>query len=334
MSKTDTRTTIAIAVLALGAMPFAKSSATVADITIIVAIYALIALSVGVTYGMCGLLSVAQASLAAIGAYLSAILTNSQGWSPWATLPIAILVPACFAYPFARIVTRLSPLALAIATLMFGYLLDGLLREGGSLTGGYIGLSGIPQIPGAKTPQMYHLISWGLVIVGLIFYARLRASHIGLILRTIRSDSLRAAADGVDVAHFRSLAMSFGAALAGTAGWLYAHDLSYIGPDSLGPSLSLSALLMAVVGGVRSLGGPVLGAALLTLILHFMPGQESLGIFYGAVLILCLLVAPEGLSGLALHLKTLLRNPPKTNTWLIELEALRLKSVPDGEVKK
>ena len=179
-----------------------------ADITIIVAIYALTALSVGIPYGMCGPLSVAQASLAAIGAYLSAILTNSQGWSPWATLPVAILVPACFAYPFARIVTRLSPLALVIATLMFGYLLDGLLREGGSLTGGYIGLSGIPQIPGAKTPQMYYLISWGLVIVGLIFYARLRASHIGLILRTIRSDSLRAATDGVNVAHFRSLAMA------------------------------------------------------------------------------------------------------------------------------
>jgi len=279
--------------------PFVSGAATIGDTGTVIAIYALIALSVGVTYGMSGLLSVAQASFAAIGAYITAILTSAYDWSPWLTLPLASLLPAAFAYPFARAVTRLSPLALAVATLMFGYIFDIAVREAGSVTGGYIGLSGIPPLPGFESNLAYYLLSWGFVLLAMALYASMRASHIGTALRTIRADELRAAADGVDVAHLRRLAMSVGAAFAGVAGWLYAHHLSYVGPDSLNPMLSLSALLMAVVGGARNILGPVLGAVLLTLMLKVVPAQESLGMFYGGALILCLLVAPEGIAGLA-----------------------------------
>ncbi|MDM0014917.1 branched-chain amino acid ABC transporter permease [Variovorax sp. J22P168] len=298
----NARTTLAPALglaLLVGAIaPMIAGSPTLVDTAIVIAIYGLIALSVGVTYGMTGLLSVAQASLAAVGAYVTAILSANFGWSPWLTAPLAILAPAAFAYPFARVVTRLSPLALAIATLMFGYAFDIAVREGGDLTGGYIGLSGIPTAPGVESPIAYYALAWGVVIVAVAGYTIIRQSHIGAALRTIRSDALRASADGIDVPHLRSVSMAIGGALAGAAGWLYAHHLTYLGPESLGPALSLSAILMAVVGGVRSVTGPLLGAALLTLVHKFIPGQEVLGIFYGSAMIICLLIAPEGLTGL------------------------------------
>lgn len=287
-----------VALLVAAATPMLVGNASMTDTAIIIAIYALIALSVGVTYGMTGLLSIAQASLAAVGAYITAILTSKFGWSPWTTAPLAIIVPAAFAYPFARLVTRLSPLALAIATLMFGYAFDIAVREAGDVTGGYIGLSGIPPVPHFESPIAYYALAWGILVLAVAAYAVISRSHIGAALRTIRNDALRAAADGIDVAHMRSVSMAIGGAVAGAAGWLYAHHLSYVGPDSLGPALSLSALLMAVIGGVRSVVGPVVGALLLTMVFKFIPGQEVVGIFYGGALVICLLVAPEGLMGL------------------------------------
>jgi branched-chain amino acid transport system permease protein len=286
-----------VALIVVAVAPMIAGNASMTDTAIVIAIYALIALSVGVTYGMTGLLSVAQASLAAVGAYATAILTAQFDWSPWLTAPVAIALPAAFAYPFARVVTRLSPLALAIATLMFGYAFDIAVREGGDLTGGYIGISGIPHVPGVSSPMAFYALAWTLVVVSVALYAIVARSHIGAALRTIRNDALRASADGIDVPHLRSVAMAMGGALAGAAGWLYAHHLSYLGPESLSPALSLSALLMAVVGGVRSVVGPIVGAVLLTLVYKFIPGQEVVGIFYGGALVICLLVAPEGLMG-------------------------------------
>jgi branched-chain amino acid transport system permease protein len=289
---------LGVALLVAAVAPTISGSASALDTGIVIAIYSLIALSVGVTYGMTGLLSVAQASLSAVGAYVTSILTISYDWSPWLTAPLAILLPAAFAYPFARVVTRLSPLALAIATLMFGYAFDIAVREGGNVTGGYIGLSGIPTIPGFESAMAFYALAWTLVVLAVAAYALIGQSHIGSALRTIRNDALRASADGIDVAHLRSVSMAIGGAMAGAAGWLYAHHLTYVGPESLSPALSLSALLMAVVGGVRSYIGPILGAVLLTLVYKFIPGQEVVGIFYGGALVLCLLVAPEGLMGL------------------------------------
>lgn len=296
-----------VAVAAAAIVPFLRGNPAMNDTSIVIAIYALIALSVGVTYGLAGLLSVAQASFAAVGAYVTAILTVKLGWSPWATAGLAVIAPALLAYPLARVVTRLSPLALAIATLMFGYTFDIAVREGGDITGGYIGLSGIPEVPGTGGYAAYHGLAWAVVAIVLAGYGMLKESHFGSALRTIRHDALRAEADGVNVAHLRSLAMSISAAIAGAGGWLYAHHLSYLGPESLNPALSLSAILMAVIGGAHTLLGPVVGAALLTLIFHFIPGQEVVGIFYGSALIICLLIAPRGLMGHGRQLVAALR---------------------------
>jgi len=114
-------------------------------------------------------------------------------------------------------------------------------------------------------------------------------------MRTIKIDSLRAMADGINVPHMRSVALSIAAGLAGLAGWLYAHYIAYLAPDSLDPNLSISVLLMAIAGGAATVLGPIIGAAVLTVVSSLLPGGEATGMLYGGVLLLVLLLAPKGL---------------------------------------
>lgn len=268
------------------------------DTSILMAIYALLALSVGVSFGQCGILSVAQAAFAALGAYATAILTTRFGASPWLGLAAAMILPAAFAYPFARLVTNMSHLGLAMATMLFGHMFDIAVREGGPFTGGYIGISGLQPLPVPYAPVWHHALVWGIVALVVLSLSLLQASPYGAALKSVRTDALRAEADGIDVAHARSVALSLSAAIAGLGGWLYAHYISYLAPESLGASISISVLLMAMVGGVATIFGPVLGAVVLTLLSTLLPGAESAGMFYGGALLLVLLIAPKGLMSL------------------------------------
>lgn len=268
------------------------------DTSVVIAIYSLIALSVGISYGQAGILSVAQAAFASVGAYATAIVTARYDLPAAVGLLLALLLPPLVAYPLARLVTRLNALSLAIATLVFGQAVDIILREGGDFTGGYIGLSGIPPLPFASGLLQYHFVAWAAVLVVAVLLSNLMDSPFGRATNTLRSDTLRAVADGVNVPHVRSAILAFSASVAGLGGWLYAHHIAYIGPDSLGPSVSLSVLLMAVVGGAQTVLGPIIGAALLTLLFKFIPSQEVQGMFYGGALIAVLVLTPNGLMGL------------------------------------
>jgi branched-chain amino acid transport system permease protein len=270
------------------------------DTSIIMAVYALIALSVGVSFGLCGILSVAQASFAALGAYTTAILCTRYGLSPWLGMAGAMIIPAAFAYPFARLVTNMSHLGLAMATMLFGQMFDIAVREGGRFTGGYIGLSGLPGLPVPYSPVWHHGLVWAIVALVALSLSLLSASPYGAALKSVRTDALRAEADGIDVALARSVALSLSAAIAGLGGWLYALYISYLAPESLGANVSISVLLMAMVGGVATVFGPILGAVVLTLLSTFLPGEESAGMFYGGALLLVLLIAPKGLMSLRL----------------------------------
>ncbi len=268
------------------------------DNSILIAIFSLMALSVGLAYGQAGILSMATAAFASIGAFGTAILTTRFGFSPWLGLVAAAAVPVMLAYPVARSVVRLSPLPLSIATLLMGSLVEIAVREAGDLTGGYIGLSGIPRLPIALDAQSMHFLAWGVVLIAVWLYVNLMDSAIGRAVRTARHDQLRAAADGVNVPHLLALMFSISAAMAGVAGWLYAHHLTYIGPDSLATHVSIQTLLMAVVGGAQAFLGPVVGAAILLLITLYLPAAETQGMFFGAALVLVLVLAPRGLLGL------------------------------------
>lgn len=298
------RPTIILLVVILVVTVLIRTHAVWLDTSVVIAIYSLLALSIGISYGQAGILSVAQAAFASIGAYATAIVTVRYHLPAVGGLFLAVVLPALVAYPLARLMSQLSPLALAIATLVFGQAVDIGLREGGNFTGGYIGLSGIPPLPFATNLLQYHLLSWFAVLVVTALICNLLDSGFGRAVNTLRSDTFRAVADGVNVPHTRSAVLALSASVAGLGGWIYAHHITYVGPDSLGPTTSLSVLLMAVVGGAQTVLGPVVGAALLTLIFKFVPSQEVQGMFYGSALVAVLVLSPGGI----LDLHRLLRN--------------------------
>ncbi len=286
-----------LAVIIVALSPMIMSSPFWLDNSVMVAIFSLLALSAGMAYGQAGILSIAPAAFASIGAYATAIATTRYGLSPLVGLALALLLPMLLAYPMARAISRLSPLPLSIATLLLSLVLELAIREGGSFTGGYIGLSGIPALWFAPSIQAMHVLSWVAVVVVLVLYVNLTDSALGRAVKTARHDPLRATADGVNVPALLADYFSLSASVAGLAGWLYAHQMTYMGPDSLTMHVSIKVLLMAVIGGASTFLGPVLGAAFLTLITLYLPAAGTQGMVYGAVLILVLLVAPNGVLG-------------------------------------
>lgn len=267
------------------------------DNAVLIGVQALIALSVGLSYGQAGILSMAQAVLAAIGGYLSAIVALRWGVSPYLALLPAIALPTVLAWGLARFVTPLDHLAAALATLALSTVIEIAARNWDSVTGGYVGLTGVPTLPGVRTPGAFAAVVWFAVCVAIYLYENLMRSAHGRALNTIRHDRARATADGVDAPALLSAGFAMSAGFAGLAGWLYVHYITYMSPSSLDTQASISVLLMAVVGGVGYVLGPVIGTVLLSLLMQLLPAQEVQGLFFGGALIVILLVARDGILG-------------------------------------
>lgn len=267
------------------------------DMVVITGILSLIALSAGLSYGQAGILSMAQGAFAAIGAYATAICATRFGLSAWLGFALALTLPAVLAWGLARMVTRMAPLATALATLALATLLEILARNWDAVTGGYVGIAGIPPIKGFEAAWRFNILVWIFVTIAVLLYENLMLSAHGRALNIVRHDRTRAMADGVAVAPLLSAMFALSAAMAGAGGWLYAHYITYMSPQSLDTHASISALLMAVVGGAGHILGPVLGTLILNLLGKLLPAQEAQGLFYGGALIMILLIAREGILG-------------------------------------
>jgi branched-chain amino acid transport system permease protein len=289
-------TLIMVAVAAL-ACTLAPLSATWLDTVILTGVFALISLSCGLSFGQAGILSMAQGGFAAIAAYTTAILATRFGLSAWVSLALAMLLPAVLAWGLARIVTRMPELATALATLALATLLEVVARSWDKVTGGFVGIAGIPPVAGFDVAWRFNILVWAFVVLAVMFYENLMNSAHGRALNIVRHDRTRAMADGIAVAPLLSSMLATAGAMAGAGGWLYAHYITYMSPQSLDIHVSITALLMAVVGGAGYVLGPVLGTFLLSLLGKFLPAQEAQGLFYGGALIVILIVAPQGILG-------------------------------------
>lgn len=294
----DLHKVLAVAVIIAVATPLIAPNPALIDTSVTMATFSLIAISLAMSYGLGGMLSFAQASFASIGAYATAIATVNYGLSPFVGLIFAITIPAMLSFATARLIVRLSPLALALATLALSQVIELLADEGGEFTGGYIGISGIPEIPFVTDWLWLHLIGWIAVLGVLIAYIRLHHSNVGRSLKAISTDNTLAQGLGIRPVLQLTLLFVLSGAVAGFAGWFYAHSRTYLAPSSLALDVSFMVAIAVIVGGRRTVIGPVLGTVLIVLLRDMLPGTESHGMFYGAALVVTLLVFPEGIMGM------------------------------------
>ena len=260
-----------------------------------VGIFSLMAVPLGFIYGQGGAISLAQGTFAAIGAYASGILTTHLDWSPAATVLIAIAVPALLALVIARPILRLPELSLALATLALGIVIEVVLQRGGDLTGSFRGLTGIPPLPFVEGRLGTYLFVWLAVLLLVFCYTNVVQTSRGRALNAIRIDRIHAEAVGVPVANQLAGYFALAAGVAGFAGWFYAHYIGYMAPESLNMTLSANLLFMVAIGGRKAPLGPVLGALIFTIARDFLPGLESQGMYFGALLLAVLIFLPDGL---------------------------------------
>ncbi len=249
---------------------------------------ALLALSIYLTLA-CGMLSIANAAFMGIGAYASALLTMNYGVPFPLALAAGITAPALMAFVIGKPTLRLSGVYLAMATLAFGEVVRIVLLNTDSITGGALGLNGIPQLT-----QWWHV---GLaLILTLALLWRLRHSRVGRAFESIKEDELAVGLMGIDVGAHTMLAFVLGAAIAGLAGALNAHLTFFIGPGEYGFDRAVEILTMAIFGGIGSLTGPVIGAVILTLLPELLRAfNDFRGVANGFILVLIVLFLPQGI---------------------------------------
>lgn len=251
-------------------------------------INSLLAISIWLTLA-CGMLAMANAAFMGIGAYASAILTTTYGLPYPVGLAAGVLVPAAVAFAMGKPTLRLSGVYLAMATLAFGEVVRITAINAEGLTGGALGLNGIPPYT-----QWWHVVF--ALVATLVGLHLLRRSKTGRAFEAIKEDEVAASQMGIDIAGHKLAAFVLGGALAGLAGALSAHMTFFIGPNEFGFDRGVEILTMAILGGVEGLLGPVIGAVLLTLLPELLRGlNEYRLIVNGLILVLVVLFLPGGI---------------------------------------
>ncbi len=276
-------------------------------------VYALAAFGFQILFGLGGALSMAQGAFFGLGAYVTGILGSRYGLDAAVTFPLSLLAPLLVALPVGLAVLRLESHYFALATLGVAQVLHLLAVNLPDLTGGANGLPGVPAFAlfGWVAPRGLPMAAlvWGLAAVGGLIGWRLARGRLGRSLELVRDDPLAAGCLGLDVGRLRLTAFALSAAYAGAAGALAVHTQRVVSPEVLEFPVMVTILTIAVVGGRGRMVGAVLGALLLIHLPEWFRGLErSYLIVYGAALLLAILVAPTGLTGL---LERLFPPPPR-----------------------
>jgi len=270
------------------------------DVGFYVGLYALLGLGLNVILGEVGLFNLGHAAFWAIGAYTTAILNVRFGVPTLALLPVSALVAAGCAWLISSPIIHLRGDYLCIVTIALGEIVRlVLINNPGGVTGGPNGIGGIarPFIFGhtIRTPTDFYFLIWVLVALCALGLRQLQRSRIGRAWNYIREDEIAAAAMGVDVRALKLLAFVLGASLAGIAGNAFAAKMRMVSPDSFTFMESCLIFCAVLLGGMGSIPGTILGAALVVLFPEiFRPAAQYRMLFFGLALAATMYFRPGG----------------------------------------
>src|SRR5947207_13940397 len=233
--------------------------------------------------GFAGQVSLGQAAFYAIGAYTAGLLARDLKVPPLLGLVVAPVASAAIAYVVGLPLLRLRGHYLAFGTLAFQLITLSAIGEARDLTGGDTGLTSIPPfgigplvVQGPFKSLVFAYLAGGLALLTLLLNRHLVVSRPGRALRALASSEAGALASGVPVGRYKLQGFALSAAYAGLAGGVYAFYLAYIAPGSFPLVRSIEFLIMATVGGLGSIWGAVVGAAVVTIIVQVLQGLGTL----------------------------------------------------------
>lgn len=282
--------------------PFIASNAYYIGIAIMALVYSILTLSLNLITGFLGITSLGQAAFFGIGAYSAAILSTRFGISFIGSLLAAFIISGIFGILLGLPTLRIKGRYLAIVTLGFSEIIRMIELNWMGLTRGPQGISGIPGIKilglefnDYKIKYYVGILLLVLVLIAIVFL--INSSH-GRAIRAIKDDELAAETMGVNVYKYKVIIFGLSSAIAGIAGSYYAHYMSFIDPNAFNFEQSILILSMAILGGMGSLPGSIIGAITLSVlpeVLRFMADYRQ--IIYGVILVIIVIFRPSGIMG-------------------------------------
>ncbi|HET6598564.1 MAG TPA: branched-chain amino acid ABC transporter permease [Burkholderiaceae bacterium] len=308
---------LAFAALVAGAS-FASDSGVFLNFLMMTLYAALLAQAWNLLGGYGGQMSFGHALFFGVGAYAQAVAQISGGLNPWVALPLAVAAAAVVGLFVGALTFRygLKGSYFALVTLAFAEVFR-ILAVSVGFTGGGVGLM-LPLNESAANLQFeskrgYVLLILAFVVAALLVTAWLRHSRFGAYLQAVRDNEDAARAIGVNPFRIKLGATTLSGAFMGAAGAFYVQVFQYIDPGiAFGVNVSVEALVGAIVGGLGTLWGPLLGAAVLHLLSDLtrnlfgqLPGISM--VIYGSVLVLIVMFMPRGIAGVGRSVRDLWR---------------------------
>jgi len=279
------------------------------NILILVAIYAALTTSLDLLSGQTGLLSIGHAAFYGLGAYTSALLAVQAGAPFFVGVLAGMAVAISISFVISLPSLRLHDDYFVIATFGFQVILFSVFNNWMDVTRGPLGIPGIPQpvIFGWHVQSRAEFLILAFVCAAFAYFVvyRLTSSPFGRVLHAIREDEVFAKALGKNTLRFKVTAFAVSAALAASAGSLYAHYTTYIDPTSFTVMESILIISMVIIGGAGSTWGPLVGAVVLVTLpeaLRFVGLPSAVAanlrqIIYGSLLVIMMMLRPRGLVG-------------------------------------
>lgn len=291
-------------------LPFILRQGYLMHILILICIYATICLGINFQMGSTDMVNFAPAAFFGVGAYTSAMLTIKLGMSPWLGFIAAAVMGVLIGYIVGAPTLKTKGYYLSLVTIAMQTVFY-LMLMNTKAVGGPNGLPGVPPFTigdytfrgtftlfGANLPYQVHYFYMAaiMLILAALFAAKLYNSRIGLAWNAIAGDDVVAACQGINLTKTKLLAFCIGGAFASVAGVVYAHYMTYVGPDDFTFLRSLIILSMIILGGMDNVIGVIAGAAILTLVdQKLMELTDFRMLAYGLVIVIMLLLRSEGI---------------------------------------
>jgi len=276
--------------VAWGAWARLSTNYYITHLLLMIAVYSLLACSLNIVVGITGLANMTQAAFFGVGAYVAAIFATRFNLPFILSFFAGGVVAMLFGLMIGMPTLKLKGFYFSLVTIAFGSAIQIIENNMVSVTGGPMGIPGIPAIRMGAYKFVradYDILSLALLAVLLYFTKRLMVSKTGRALSAIRSDEIVARSLGVNTAMYKVLSFAISSFFAGMAGTIYAHYVAFVSPDTFTSDSSIQAVCMVILGGSGTLFGPIAGAVVMLVapeILRFTDSYRV--IFVGVVMIL------------------------------------------------
>ena len=292
-----------ILLVVLLAVPFLGLSNYIIRVMCMIFVYSILTISLNFLTGYLGATSMGHAALYCVGAYVGALCATRLGMNIWGGLVLSLLVGLLVGGILGICTMKLSGSYMTVTTLAFAQVVTMIAKNWTSLTNGTLGIKNIPKATffGIKMTVRnggLYFIGLGLLVLVVVVSTMVVKSKFGRAFIAVRDDELGARMMGLQTKNYRLLGSVLSGGLAGLAGCYYSFLTGYIDPMTFSFDISMTILTMAILGGLASVPGSIVGAAILTVFPELLRELDVYRyLFFGFILVIMMRMRPQGILG-------------------------------------